>query len=90
MLAPVVASSRVPETIDQRLMRCGTRRRAFSKFCSSPMIAESFVLAITDMKTSEAPAQGRWPGGRSLAGSGPLGGGKKTTCSSQTDPKDNL
>jgi len=58
MLGPLVASSRVLETIDERLMRCGISRRAFLKFCSSLMIAAPFGLAITDMKTPEAVAQG--------------------------------
>jgi len=57
MLAPLIASSRVLETIDERLMRCGISRRAFLKFCSSLMIAAPFGLAITDMKTPEAVAQ---------------------------------
>src|ERR1039458_1190152 len=58
MRAPLVASSRVVETIDESLMRCGISRRAFLKFCSSLMIAAPFGLAITDMKTPEAVAQG--------------------------------
>src|SRR5271157_4421337 len=58
MLGPLVASSRVLETIDERLMRCGISRRAFLKFCSSLMIAAPFGLAITDKKTPEDVAQG--------------------------------
>jgi hydrogenase small subunit len=57
MRSPPVGSSRVLETIDERLMRCGISRRAFLKFCSSLMIAAPFGLAITDMKTPEAVAQ---------------------------------
>ncbi len=58
MLGPIVASSRVLETIDERLMRCGFSRRAFLQFCSSLMIAAPFELAITDKKTPEEVAAG--------------------------------
>ncbi len=58
MLPPRVVSPRVLETIDERLARCGISRRAFLKFCSSLMIAAPFGLAITNMKTPEAVAQG--------------------------------
>src|SRR5271157_6122842 len=58
MLNPLVASPRVLETIDERLMRCGISRRAFVQFCSSLMIAAPFGLAITDKKTPEDVAQG--------------------------------
>jgi len=51
MLSPLVASPRVLDTIDERLMRCGISRRAFVQFCSSLMIAAPFGLAITDKKT---------------------------------------
>ncbi len=101
MRAPLAGSSRVLETIDEHLKRRGISRSAFLKFCSSLMIAAPFGLAITDMKT---PAAGALPGagfvasrkfstpsgGRSVPGSGPLGGGKNTTGSSQTDTRDNL
>ena len=46
MLGPLVDSSRVLETIDERLMRCGISRRGFLQFCSSLMIAAPFGLAI--------------------------------------------
>ncbi len=58
MLGPLVASSRVLETIDERLMRCGVSRRAFLQFCSSLMVAAPFALAITDKKTPEDVAAG--------------------------------
>lgn len=58
MRVPLVASSRVLETIDERLMQCGVSRRAFLKFCSSLMIAAPFGLQITDKKTPEDVAKG--------------------------------
>ena len=57
MFSPPGASSRVLETIDERLMQCGVSRRAFLKFCSSLMIAAPFGLQITDKKTPEAVAE---------------------------------
>ncbi len=101
MRAPLAGSSRVLETIDERLKRCGISRRAFLKFRSSLMIAAPFGLAITDMKTPAAGALlgagfvasrnfSKLPGGRNVPGSGPPGGGKNTTDSSQTDRRDNL
>ncbi len=59
MLGPIVASSRVLETIDERLMRCGITRRAFLQLCSSLTIAAPFGLAITDKKTPEDVARAR-------------------------------
>ncbi len=47
-----------PETIDDRLVRCGVNRRAFLLFCSSLMIAAPYGLAITDKKTPEEVAAG--------------------------------
>jgi len=58
LLSPLVASSRVAETIDERLMRCGVSRRAFLQFCSTLMVAAPFGLAITDKKTPEEVAAG--------------------------------
>ena len=58
LLGPLVASSRVAETIDERLMRCGVSRRAFLQFCSTLMVAAPFGLAITDKKTPEEVAAG--------------------------------
>ena len=58
LLGPLAATSRVAETIDERLMRCGVSRRAFLQFCSSLMVAAPFGLAITDKKTPEEVAAG--------------------------------
>ena len=58
MFDSLVASSKVLETIDERLMRCGVSRRAFLQLCSSLMIAAPFALAITDKKTPEEVAAG--------------------------------
>ena len=58
MLSSLVTSSRVLETIDERLMRCGVSRRAFLQFCSSLMIAAPFGLPITDKQTPEEVAHG--------------------------------
>src|SRR5271165_3414751 len=58
MIGPLVASSRILETVDERLMRCGVSRRAFLQFCSSLMIAAPFGLAITDKKTPQDVAAG--------------------------------
>jgi len=101
MRAPLAGSSRVLETVDEHLKRRGISRSAFLKFCSSLMIAVPFGLAITDMKAPEAGALlgagfvayrkfSTLPGGRSVPGSGPLGGGETTTGSSQTYTRDNL
>ena len=54
MSTPPNVSSRVLETIDERLMLCGISRSAFLQFCSSLMVAAPFGLAITDKKTPEA------------------------------------
>ena len=45
-------------TIDDRLTACGVSRRSFLQFCCSLMIAAPFGLAITDMLTPEAVAEG--------------------------------
>jgi len=58
LLGPLAASSRVAETIDERLLRCGVSRRAFLQFCSTLMVAAPFGLAITDKKTPEEVAAG--------------------------------
>jgi len=58
MLTALVASCKVLETIDERLMRCGISRRTFLQFCSSLMIAAPFGLAITGKKTPEEVADG--------------------------------
>jgi len=58
MFDSLVASSKVLETIDERLMRCGVSRRVFLQLCSSLMIAAPFALAITDKKTPEEVAAG--------------------------------
>src|SRR5271157_5496101 len=58
MLTALIASCKVLETIDERLMQCGISRRAFLQFCSSLMIAAPFGLAITDKKTPEEVAHG--------------------------------
>src|SRR5271166_6312663 len=57
MLTALVASCKVLETIDERLIRCGISRRTFLQFCSSLMIAAPFGLAITDKKMPEEVAQ---------------------------------
>lgn len=54
----LVASSRVLETIDERLLRYGVDRRSFLKFCSSLMVAAPFGLPITDKQTPEQVAHG--------------------------------
>jgi hydrogenase small subunit len=46
-------SSRIVETIDERLLRCGVSRRAFLEFCTSLMVAAPFGLPITDQKRPE-------------------------------------
>lgn len=58
MLNALIASSRVLETIDERLIRCGVNRRAFLQFCSSLMIAAPFGLPITNKRTPEEVAHG--------------------------------
>lgn len=58
MFKSLVATSRVLDTIDERLVRCGVDRRAFLQFCSSLMIAAPFGLPITDKRTPEDVAQG--------------------------------
>ena len=58
VLNALIASSRVLETIDERLIRCGVNRRAFLQFCSSLMIAAPFGLPITDKRTPEEVAHG--------------------------------
>jgi len=58
MLGSLLTSSRVLETIDERLLRCGVSRRAFLQLCSTLMVAAPFGLAITDKKTPEEVAAG--------------------------------
>jgi hydrogenase small subunit len=58
VLNALIASFRVLETIDERLIRCGVNRRAFLQFCSSLMIAAPFGLPITDKRTPEEVAHG--------------------------------
>ena len=58
MLESLIASFKVMETIDERLIWCGVNRRAFLQFCSSLMIAAPFGLPITDKQTPEEVADG--------------------------------
>lgn len=43
MLSSLVTSSRVFETIDECLMRCGISRRDFVKFCSSLILVPGML-----------------------------------------------
>jgi hydrogenase small subunit len=58
MLSSLISASKALETIDERMLRCGVRRRAFLQFCTSLMIAAPYGLAITDKKTPEDVAKG--------------------------------
>ena len=58
MVTSLVASARVLESIDERMLRCGVSRRAFLQFCSSLMVSAPFGLAITNKQTPEQVAHG--------------------------------
>lgn len=82
MRAPLAGSSRVLETIDERLKRCGISPLAtgLAGVAAGALLGAGFVASRNFSKL---------PGGRNVPGCGPLGGGENTTDRSQTNRRDN-